>query len=510
MAFACLRAGTEGTLLLGLGPDPAVLIEELGLKPPVFWLECQDFGQYMSQEWHRAIPKDWTRLHAGASLPQKATVWLYRANTRLFPSFWGPVTAQVLLSSRAQAPRSDRLSLQDDPGASGALRPDATDVLDLDGVGAFRPDAAEVAPVVLLPGSENQLLTYELEAAFTAEGFTPVRLPVDDIAALRQILEDTQPALYFSVNFRGFDADGLVFHLLQQRQVPMAAWLVDNPWHLLSRFRQPWWRQVPLFVTDDWFLPGLTAHGAAAVHHLPLAAWDMDLTPVSPLPETRLTFVGSATFPNKAAFFAGCSIPSERLAEARQLLDSPAPPDLQWWLARLSPPRLWPGNEVRTAGLCADNMSMERRSLWLFYAARFGLTVYGDPGWIALLPRTVQYRSPVDYYHGLGAIYAAARYTLNLTSLQLPHGLTQRHFDVWQAGGFLLTDPTPGLSLFPAELTEPITVPGPADFRKVLRRLDKDPPLRSDLQSAWRVHIQAHHTYRHRIREALIKCVLRD
>lgn len=470
-SFECLRAGSEGTLLLGLGPEPAVVMEGLDLEPPVFWLECQEFMRAMPQEWHRSIPRDWTRLHVGASLPKAATVWLYRANTRLFPSFWGPITAQVL------APQSPPI----------------------------RPDAADAAPVVLLPGSENQMLTSELEAAFRAEGFTPIRLPENDTAAVQKILANTRPALYFSVNFRGMDADGLIFHLLREAEVPVAAWLVDNPWHLLSRFRQPWWRQVSLFVTDDWFLPGLTAHGATAVHHLPLAAWDMDLIPATSLPETRLTFVGSAMFPNKAAYFAGCSIPPELLAKARQLLDSPVSLDLGWWLERLALPRLWPGSDVRLAGLCADTVSMERRSLWLHYAAHFGLTVYGDSVWSAMLPRAIRLLPPVDYYHGLGAIYAAARYSLNVTSLQLPRGLSQRHFDVWQAGGFLLSDPTPGLSLFPAELTEPITVPSPTGFRAVMRRLDKDPTLRSELQRAWQVHIAAQHTYGHRVRQVLEK-----
>lgn len=470
--FECLRTGSEGTLLLGLGPNPAELADDPRVIPPVYWMECPRFASYMPQtEWDWGIPKDWIRLYSVENLPASATVWLYRANTRLFPSYWGPITARVL-------------SIQAASGVS-------------------RPDAADASAVVLLPGSEMQMLTSELEAAFRAEGFTPVRLPVNDIAAVQKILADTRPVLYLSINFRGMDADGLIYHLLREAGVPVAAWLVDNPWHILSRFRQPWWRQVSLFVSDDWFVPGLKDHGAASVYHLPLAAWDMDLTPTSPLPETRLTFVGRTFFPEKNAYFAGCSIPPGLLGEARHLLGSTVSPDLSWWLSRLSPSSLWPGNEVRTAGLCADNMSMERRSLWLFYAARFGLTVYGDPGWIALLPRTVQFCSPVDYYHGLGAIYAAARYSLNITSLQLPHGLSQRHFDVWQSGGFLLTDPTPGLSLFPAELTEPVTVPSPAEFRPVLRRLDKDSPLRTHLQYAWRAHLAGHHTYRHRVQRVL-------
>lgn len=473
-AFDLLRQGTKGTLLLGLGPDPAALSADPRLTPPVYWVECPPFETAMPCEWRGAIPSGWERVNPESLQDYSAcSVLAYRANVRLFPSFWGPLTAG-LLSSPTPFPR---------------------------------PDAAEAVPVVLLPGAEDQLLTRELESAFAAEGFTPLRLPVDDVSALRRIVADTRPALYFSVNFRGMDADGQVFHLLQASEVPVAAWLVDNPWHLLSRFRQPWWRQVPLFVTDSWFLPGLVDHGAVAVHHLPLAAWDMPVStfPASPLPTTSLTFVGRAAFPDKRAYFAGLTVPSHLLAEARSQLESASPPAFGWWLSRLSPlhfppPRLWPGTDMRTAGLGAETASSERRSLWLDRVSPLGLTVYGDALWNSLLPPSITLYPPVDYYSDLGAIYAAARYSLNITSLQLPSGLTQRHFDVWQCGGFLLSDATPGLHLFPAELTEPLSAAAPSQFTALIDRLERESSLRPHLQHAWRAHLAEKHLYRHRVR----------
>ena len=70
-----------------------------------------------------------------------------------------------------------------------------------------------------------------------------------------------------------------------------------------------------------------------------------------------------------------------------------------------------------------------------------GLVVVGDKGWKHHLPPgppETPLLPPVDYYTTLPGLYRAASYTFNVTSLLLPGGLTQRHFDVWRAGGFLL------------------------------------------------------------------------
>jgi len=150
---------------------------------------------------------------------------------------------------------------------------------------------------------------------------------------------------------------------------------------------------------------------------------------------------------------------------------------------------LWPGTAVRQAGLGAETCSQWHRTLWLRAACELGLTVFGDEGWYALLASggtRPDIRPPLDYYGSLSGVYASARYSLNLTSLLLPSGLTQRHFDVWTAGGFLLTDSTPGLDIFPDELTAPIRLASFRDLPGVVDRLERDPALYRHLQIAWR------------------------
>ena len=100
-------------------------------------------------------------------------------------------------------------------------------------------------------------------------------------------------------------------------------------------------------------------------------------------------------------------------------------------------------------------------------------------------------------------MYAHARYSLNVTSLLLPAGLTQRHFDVWMAGGFLLSDATPGLEIFPDELARPIRATHPARLCVQVERLEKDPLLRPHLAEAWRACLRQQHSYGARVRSLL-------
>ena len=53
--------------------------------------------------------------------------------------------------------------------------------------------------------------------------------------------------------------------------IPVALWFVDNPWHVLSGVRLPWWQHAHIYVTDASFVDGLKAQGAERVCHLPLA-----------------------------------------------------------------------------------------------------------------------------------------------------------------------------------------------------------------------------------------------
>ncbi|MBD5416294.1 MAG: glycosyltransferase [Desulfovibrio sp.] len=470
-----LRPGSDcrDVLLLGLGPgNPQELpfvraaVERGGT---VFWVEDDQTLSRLRPDgfahpgWRRLTPGEAVRLSGAA-------VYLYRPSLRLAPDFWGPLAGRI---------EAEAASL---PGAP--------------------------APTVWLPGDETQLLHRELRTSLEEAGFSPVCDVAPAAAAdLPNAWGGRLPAFALSVNLRGMDADGRIFHACRALGVPVALWFVDDPWHVLPQARLPWWREAHLFVTDASFIPGLTKYGAQSVHPLPLAVAPHMWRPLPDAAEAgRLAllaprFVGRAAFPARERFFAAARVPGELLAHGLALTDENAEPARQanfhWWAERLHV-RLWPGHEVRAAGLGAERCAQANRARWIAAGLPLGLRVTGDALWRELVPGC-EPEAPVDYYGSLPTLYREASAVLNVTSLLLPESLSQRHFDVWAAGGLLLSDATKGLDIFPDELTAPITLTSRAKLGPRLASLAANPQHARDLRQAWREHLRASHTYGHRL-----------
>ena len=379
---------------------------------------------------------------------------------------------------------------------------------------------------IVLPDSGADLLRRELAYAFSSAGFRvsgvrPEAFQGDGASASLHRLADSGPFLLFSVNFQGLGNLRQILDTLVRIGGSVAVWFVDNPWNILAGVRDPRWKSLPLFVTDKSFIEPLQAHGAASVRHLPLAAcfelFGKERQKELPLPGelAPFVFVGRSAFPGKEQFFSSQTMPGDLFHRAQVMLPAGGRPDLRWWEKELDrSTNLWPGKRARLPALGAENANLVWRSLCLDAAARVGLRLcgdrrkragldlFGDAAWQRELPAGVRLSPPVDYYVRLPGIYAATRYTLSLTSMQLPEGLNQRHFDVWAAGGVCFSDATPGLDIFPEELTRPVRFHRPSDMEDIVQRLE-EPHVRSDLVSDWQRLLRERHSYAHRVESIL-------
>lgn len=384
--------------------------------------------------------------------------------------------------------------------------------------------------LVILPGREDHLLRKELASAFSAEGCNALisdpNLLHEPVCSSRLAeLLDGSPSLLFSINGSGLPSLRRTLDICNPANCRIAIWFVDNPWNVLSAVRDPGWRGLPLFVTDKSFIEPLKANGAENVHHLPLGA---DFKMFSPSPErdaafpppdglAPIVFVGRSAFPDRESYFANIALPEDICDLSEAMLARGERPDLLWWEARLGSrkDRLWPGREARRPACGAEESNRLWRAQCLAAAAGAGravasvtnpnapgLDIFGDAGWKAYLPPGARLHKPVDYYACLPGIYRQAAYSLCLTSLQLPRGLNQRHFDVWAAGGLCISDATPGLELFPEELVRPIRFRTPGDIAGLVENIEKK-GLRASLVSDWQACLREKHSYVHRVRQIL-------
>ncbi|MDR2745125.1 MAG: DUF3880 domain-containing protein [Desulfovibrio sp.] len=493
------KAESAGILLLGLGPGrPEALPFTQG--DHVFWLEePRILRRLNAARPPGGIPANWQKVNVRQALELASCCRIreYRLNRRLAPQFWGPLMGRIAAKRAGMDKNPDR---------------GAKDVVARRPAGRARNGKGRQG-TVLLPGTDRQLLHQELVRSLHSAGFGVAEPPLwpgggnpqHALTVWEEAIARHRPVLALSVNLRGLDPEGEIFWLCRALGIAVAVWCVDNPWHLLSSLPLPWWKEAALFVTDAGFIPSLQSAGARTVHHLPLAVaphmWRKDSeVSCEHLPQTPL-FVGHSAFPGQSRFFAAARVPQDMLAQAAREqaaaggADSPANgPQFHWWLEklRLSP---WPGQAVRRAGLGADICSRARRARWISAALPAGLRLVGDAGWRNFFPGA-EILPPMDYYAALPSRYARSA-VLNVTSLLLPHSLSQRHFDVWAAGGVLLTDATPGLAIFPPELTRPVILERPEDFAPRFASLRAAPGTRR-LCAQWRDVLRREHCYEHR------------
>ena len=213
-------------LVLGLGPDPKALAASLPPGARVRYVECPALWEQMDADWRAAIPADWQRIETFDPLA-KENILFSGAGRRLFPGFWTPFLAALLLPC---------------PAVHAAAGPDT----------------------VLLGASEGSTLAPDVRQAFRDEGLTVRSL---DRADLLDCLEESRPVLALSLNFAGLDRVGEVQALLDRAGVPVAVWCLDNPFLLLAGVRNAAWRALRLFVTDAWCVEPLIRHGARHAAH---------------------------------------------------------------------------------------------------------------------------------------------------------------------------------------------------------------------------------------------------
>ncbi len=479
---------------------------------PLYAVECEEFFTGLTPEQKQSLPplpKHMQRIQpedVPALLTKEpcAALWWYGHNTRLFPDFWWPILGQVLAQSHAMT---------------------------------YEKNTTTGKPVILLGVTPNQLLEQELTLAFTALGYEvmPVRkggfsqvhrqtnIAQNPHEALRDVLTEVlhsgRVALFFSLNLQGLDAHGQDYALLHALRIPVALWFVDNPWHVLAALRLPWWKKCAILVTDASFIPALLQEGAEKVLHIPLATaqhmWQAqeeahkaqyrNNNNILAATKPACIFVGRAAFPQKERFFAAAKVPSELFAMAQKhIIAGEHAPHFHWWAKAMQVHSFWQHAQLRHVGLGAEQSAQCQRMHWLQSFLPHHVAIFGDATlWQKLLPQapTHVFHENVDYYGELSALYAAAPAVLNITSLLLPAGLTQRHFDVWAAGGFLFSNTTDGLNIFPKELVQAMAFSRAEDAKSAVQHMSHS--TKEELKMGWQEHLRAKHSYEIRMKFVL-------
>ena len=335
------------------------------------------------------------------------------------------------------------------------------------------------------------------------------------VSKMLATLTEFKPDFVLTVNHLGVDREGVLAALLDQFDVPLASWFVDNPHLILGSYENLHGTRTAIFTWDSDNLDSLRGLGFENVFHLPLAADPTRLTPhrTEPVEEWRapISFVGNSML-KKAIMRIQAARPSQRLVEsglmvARAFGESDEPCSGRFMIKNFPELR----NDFEALETAERKQAFETFLTWqatLMYRLDcvvrildFGALIVGDDGWNELLKDRPgwRYHPELSYYDDLPDFYPLSDINFNCTSQQMKGAVNQRVFDVPCCGAFLLTDYRRQME----ELFEPgeeiVYYNHPDEIPGLVELYMDRPDKRRAVAEAARRRVLAEHTYDHRM-----------
>lgn len=388
---------------------------------------------------------------------------------------------------------------------------------------ARQPRFKNEAPRILLITSQYFLMGELAQACKKANiNYRLLTIPNDAIACnefienlLKAVLE-FKPDCLLTLNHLGVDREGVLMELLEQLQLPLASWFVDNPHlivHLYKKLISPW---TTIFTWDADNIDSLKSMGFEHVFHLPLGTDPQRFHPGRTGKnqwKSPVSFVGNSMVYKVAARLKAGKFPRELLRTFKEVARNFDASE-----ARLVPsflkthyPTLYkeylrlPTDEKRLAYETGITWEATRlyRAKCVSQTLPFNPLIVGDEGWKTIFRGTnthPQLQKELNYYEELPLFYPLSDINFNCTSKQMKGAVNQRIFDVPACGAFILTDWREQMDqLFVPEkeiafYTEPEEVP-----EKISYYLH-NPLERQRIATAARARVLKEHTWEHRLK----------
>ena len=315
-------------------------------------------------------------------------------------------------------------------------------------------------------------------------------------------------------HLKGLDLDavismnhsGIFPGLVEALDAPIGLWLLDGPDYLIEadacRERAS---RYKMFVPVTAFIDQLCtefSYDSANVHLLPFCtdfrAYQFDY-------ESNISFIGTYFFPQDFA---------------DMVRDAASNPTLKAVLMRLldsfdSDPDLVVGERVRKYGAeehfdakfskayLLNTVSINNRVKVLDAVADLGLSLYGSPEWVSVVPFSAKlalcYQSRRIYEkRQLEDLYNRSRINLNVSHAQAYDGLPWRVFDIMATRGALVSDNRKGLHKTFGDVDLPI-YDTPAEARRITQWLLGDEAARKQVVDRSNETIDKAHRFIHRL-----------
>jgi spore maturation protein CgeB len=268
---------------------------------------------------------------------------------------------------------------------------------------------------------------------------------------IKELLE-FKPDCILTVNHAAFDSIGLLTKILEQFAIPTVSWFVDSPIYIFKNASPQKSEMLNIFCWERTYIKKLQDLGFKNLYYLPLGSnQDVFNTGID-------REINSETFKCDIAFVGNTNIDGAKKYERIEFKEIKFQELIEKAVNTQINNSKMPMSEILS--FCDDNKildnednefkitletycvikatEIQRFKIVHLLVNNFNLKIFGDKHWKDIYPDN--YEKPLDYYKELPGLYHNAKIIVNVTSLQMNTAVNQRCFDVFLAGGFLISD----------------------------------------------------------------------
>ena len=159
------------------------------------------------------------------------------------------------------------------------------------------------------------------------------------------------------------------------------------------------------------------------------------------------------------------------------------------------------------AMLAGEIAAAERRLTYAANLASFGIRVWGDAGWRAIVPQGVRHMGSARHNEELTRIYNASDVNLDIGRIYQPDIVTMRVFDALCAGGFVLAEHSEALEEVLVDGREVASYRTLAELKEKARYYLDRPNEAREIAARGRERVHREHTIAHRVGRMLAAAV---
>ncbi len=328
-----------------------------------------------------------------------------------------------------------------------------------------------------------------------------------------------QPDCLLTLNHLGVDREGVLMELLEQLQLPLASWFVDNPHlilHAYNKLKTPW---VCIFTWDYDNISSLRHKGFEHIFYLPLGTDPEHFKP-NKLGKKEwqrpISFVGNSMHYKVLKRLEKDPLPQDLLkhfAQVAKAFDHSAEHSVALFVEKHYPDIYKKYLDLKST---EKRLGFETAITWeatRIYRAScveqilpFKPLIAGDDGWHMVFETRKQefdLHRELNYYSELHEFYPLSEINFNCTSKQMKGAVNQRIFDVPACNAFVLTDWREQMdALFEPE-KEIISYKEVDEIPDLVRFYLANPSKRERIAKNARKRVLAEHTWAHRLESLL-------